>query len=112
VKANWATDRVSERGSGSREGAGRFHSAEFSIKGLDLRYQFKIWNISPASMCVLIKENSDILHRLKVGDTIDVKYYSDDSSPPCDCQKTAIRHITKNDQGRFEGHYVVGIEIL
>lgn len=110
MKDNLAADRVLARGSG--EEASRFHSAEFSIKGLDLPYQFKIWNIAPASMCVLVKENSDILPRLKVGDTIDVKYYYDDSSFRCDCQKTAIRHITRNDQGRFEGHYLVGLEIL
>ncbi|MEJ2723700.1 MAG: hypothetical protein P8175_03470 [Deltaproteobacteria bacterium] len=27
-------------------------------------------------------------------------------------QKSAIRHITKNDEGRLRGHYIVDLEIL
>jgi len=101
-----------ERRSEVRKRAGEFYSAEFSIDGLDVPYQFKIWNFASASMCVLVKENSELLPRLRVGDTLLVKYYSNDSSHLCDCQKTAIRHITKSDQGRLKGHYLVGLEIL
>lgn len=100
------------RRSESGKRRGEFHSAEFSIEGLDLPYQFKIWNMASASMCVLVKENSELLPRLRVGDTLNVKYYSNDSTHPFDCQRTTIRHITKNDQGRLKGHYLVGLEIL
>jgi len=34
------------------------------------------------------------------------------SAYPSDYQKTAVRHITRNDQGRLKGHYLVGLEIL
>jgi hypothetical protein len=88
-----------------------YHSVEFSITGIDLPYQFKIWNTENMSMCVLVKEDSAILHRLKVGDTLDMKFYSGESDYPTNFIKTSIRHISK-DEGRFRGHYLVALEIL
>ncbi|MBW2020791.1 MAG: hypothetical protein JRI65_12500 [Deltaproteobacteria bacterium] len=79
---------------------------------IETPYKFKIWNIASTSMCILVKEDSDILSWLKVGDTMNVKYYSTDLDYPPQYLATAIRHITKNDQGRFKGHYLVGLEIL
>ena len=63
------------------------------------------------SMCFLVKEDSAILSRLKVGDTLDMKFYSEASHYPTDFLKTTIRHIAK-DEGRFRGHYLVALEIL
>ena len=88
-----------------------YHSVEFSIKGIELPYQFKIWNTANMSMCVLVKEDSAILPRLKVGDTLDMKFYSGESDYPTNSTKTSIRHISK-DEGRFRGNYLVALEIL
>ena len=88
-----------------------YHSVEFSIKGIDLPYQFKIWNTANMSMCVLVKEDSAILPRIKVGDTLDMKFYSGESGYPTNSIQTTIRHISK-DEGRFRGHYLVALEIL
>ena len=90
----------------------KYHSVEFAIDGIDVAYQFKIWNIASSSMSVLIREDSAILARLKVGDILDVKYYSTDSRYASEYLRTAIRHVTKNDEGRLQGHYLVGLEIL
>ncbi len=90
----------------------RYCSAEFLIDGLELPYQFRIQNISTACLCVLVKETSEIVSRLRVGETLNVKYHSASSTFPKGYQKTTIRHITKNDQGRLKGHYLVGLEIL
>ena len=90
----------------------QFYSVEFSVRGIDVPYQFRIWDTSSACMYVLVNEYSDILPRLKVGDTLKMKYYSTDSVYRPECLKTAIINITKNDQGRFKGHYLVGLEIL
>ena len=94
------------------EHANPYYSVEFSINGLEIAYQFKIWNTESTPMCVLVKEDSNILPRLKVGETLNMKYYPTGSTYPPKCLDTAIRHITKNDQGRFRGHYLVGLEIL
>ena len=95
----------------TREGL-PYYSVEMAIEGLDLSYQFRIWNVASTPMCVLVKEDSDILPRLKVGETLNMKYYSTGSIHPPEYWETAIRHITKNDHGRFKGHYLVGLEIL
>lgn len=89
----------------------QYHSVEFSIKGMEIPYQFKIWNTASMPMCVLVKENSAILPRLAVGDTLDLKLYSGESGDSTHSLKATIRHITK-DQGRFKGHYIVALEIL
>ena len=101
-----------ERRSEPRRMVDQYHSVEFSVDGLDFAYQFKIWNIASSSICLLIKETSDILPRLNVGDTLNMRYYSHDSSHPHGDLATRIRHITKNDEGRLRGHYLVGLEIL
>ncbi len=88
-----------------------YHSVEFSINGIELPYQFKIWNTANMSMCVLVKEDSAILPRIKVGDILDMKFYSGESDYPTNSIKTTIRHISK-DEGRFRGHYLVALEIL
>jgi hypothetical protein len=90
--------------------AAHYHSVEFSIQGVELAYQFKIWNTSSTPMYVLVKENSAILPSLREGDTLDLKFYSSESSYSTASLKTRIRHITK-DQGRFRGHYLVALEI-
>jgi hypothetical protein len=101
-----------ERRSEPRKKPDQFHSAEFSFEGKDMTYQFRIWNTATSSICVVIKENSEVLPLLRVGDTVKAKYYSPDSLYPSEGLKTVIRHITKNEQGRFKGHYLVGLEIL
>jgi len=93
-------------------GTDDYYSAEFEVDGLDVSYQFKIWEKAPKAMSVLVKENSSILQLLKVGALLKVKYYSNKSAYPSEWQKTAVRHITWNDQGRLRGHYLVGLEII
>ena len=88
-----------------------FHSVEFSTTGHI--YQFKIWNMAPPeSMCVLVREDSEILDSLRVGETLTMKYYTADSLYPIKDLETEIRDIKKKDQGRFKGHFVVGLEIV
>ena len=89
---------------------GQYHSVEFPTNGC--AYQFKIYNNESTSMGILVKENSGVLNLLKAGDILSMKYYSSGSNLSTDYMKTAIRYINKHDQGRFKGHYLVGLEIL
>jgi hypothetical protein len=103
-----------DKGGYTLEGKGngdQYHSVEFSIKGIEIPYQFKIWNTTNMSMCVLVKEDSAILPRLNVGDTLDMRFYSGECTYPTNSLKTTIRNISR-DQGRFRGHYLVALEIL
>jgi len=90
----------------------QYYSVEFVIDALNTAYQFKIWNKTSSYMSILVRENSDILPQLRVGDTLNMRYYSDDLIHPSEYLETAIRHITRNDQGRLKGHYLVGLELL
>lgn len=90
----------------------QYHSVEMSFKSMENLYQFKIWDISSKGMCILVKETSHILNYIRVGETLDMKYYTRDPAKPPRSLRTEIRHITKDDQGRFKGHYLVGLSIL
>jgi hypothetical protein len=89
----------------------RYRSVEFSIQGLEYLHQFPIWNSEAASMFVLVREDSEIVGRLKVGDVMKMKYYTDDTICPTTVVDTEIRHITKDDEGRFKGHYLIGLGV-
>ncbi|UCH00664.1 MAG: PilZ domain-containing protein [Deltaproteobacteria bacterium] len=90
----------------------KYYSVEFSISNSAFVYQFKIWDISAKGVCVLVKEDSELLNHLKVGDVLNLKYYPADSSHPIEHLKTQIRHINKDEEGRFKGLYLVGLSIL
>lgn len=105
-------DDFVEKRSESRSMIDRYYSVEFSIRDSAYVYQFKIWDISLKGMCVLVKEDSDLLKHLRVGDILDLKYYTTDSSKPTEYLKTEIKHITKDETGRFKGLFLVGLSIL
>ena len=89
-----------------------YYSVEFLITDIRLLYQFKIWNSNSDSMFIIVKEDSEILIRLKEGNVFKTKYYSTDSLRPTVDLETQIKEITKDDGGRFKGHYLVGLDIL
>ena len=90
----------------------QYYSVELSIPDAGLRYQFKIWNLSSRGVCIVVKEDSDLLKHLEVGNILNMKYYSTDSPYPTEHMKTQIKHITKDKQGRFRNHFLVGLFIL
>lgn len=103
---------IVERRSEPRTILDKFHSVEFLTSGIYYVHQFKIWDTSSHGMSILIKEDSNLLRHLKVGKILDMKYYTSEASKPTEYLKTEIKHITKHDEGRFKGHYSVGIAIL
>ena len=90
--------------------AGKYYSVEIFINSH--AYQFKIWNMISMPMCILVKESSKVLPQLRVGDTMDMKYYLPDSGNPTNHLLTEIRHISKRERGRFRGHYFVELGLL
>lgn len=108
-----STDAVTkERRSEARDRVDRYFSVELVVGGAETIYQFRIWDLSKQGMCVLVKGTSDLLKHLKVGQNWNMKFYRDDASKPADFLSTEIRHITKDESGRFKDHYLVGLSIL
>jgi len=103
--------RLEDRNPPSEKHARDFHSVELSLTTLPIAYQFKILRMDSDPMCFLVKDNSDILNQLKVGDTLDMKYHSSNSAIPSKSFQTQISDITRKERGRFKGHCLVGIEI-
>jgi len=90
----------------------KYYSVEIAIDGLEVVYQYGIWSVESTSMFVLVKEDSGILPWLEVGDILNMKYYATDILYPFENLDTEIQSITKQDQGRLKGHYLVGFEIV
>jgi hypothetical protein len=105
-------DQDMEKRSEPRSKPEQYYSVEISISGIVCSYQFKIWNRSSTGLCIVVKEGSELLKHLKVGDVFDMKYYAVDATRPAEYLKTEVRHITRDDEGPFKGHYYVGISIL
>ena len=102
----------SEKRHDSRTEVDKYYSVELSIADTSLIYQFRIWNLSSRGICIVVKEDSDLLKHMKVGNVLNMKYYPTDSSCPKEYLKTQIKHITKDKQGRFRNHVLVGLFIL
>ena len=88
-----------------------FESVEVTFDGIECSHQFRIWNSEPCSMFVLVKHSSEIMNRFKVGEVIKMKYYTNDSEGRSKTMDTKIQQIIKEEQGRFRGHYVVGLAL-
>ena len=90
----------------------KYHSVEFRVSETGALYQFKIWNMSSKGLCLLVREDSEILNDLEVGTVLNMKYYTTDFSQPPEELKTEIKHITKEPEGRFQGHFFVGLRVI
>ncbi|RLC31826.1 MAG: hypothetical protein DRH32_03700 [Deltaproteobacteria bacterium] len=90
----------------------QFYSVEFLSPEIQVLYQFKLWNSEAEPLFVLVREESDIIGCLKTGNVFRMKYYGTDSGCPTKYLPTQIENITKEDKGRFKGHYLVSLSIL
>ena len=89
----------------------KFYSVDFAINELSNIYQFKIWSTPANPFFILVKEDSELIRKLNVGDVIRMKYYSSVSDYPKELV-TEIKSITHDLYGGFKGHYLVGLKIL
>ncbi len=101
-----------ERRSEQRHAAEVYHSVQMTVPGLPNLYMFKIWNISSKGMCILVKHDSAILKHLKVGDELEMTYFTESPATAAESLKTRIEHITQNQTGRFAGHFLVGLSLI
>lgn len=90
----------------------KLRSVELFIGELNRIYQFKLWGNALTSMFVLVKEGSEILDLLNVGEIVSMKYYGQENDRPTEALETRIKYINKVDQGRFKGHYLTGLALI
>lgn len=107
-----ANNDVAERNLESRHILDKYYSVQFSINGYAPVYMFKLRNFSYNDLCILVKEDSDVLKCLKVNETINMEYNPSASQGTGKFLKTRISDITKNNNGGFTGHCLVGLSII
>ena len=55
--------------------------------------------------------NSAVLEKLNVGDVFDVKLYQGGDPRTAKSGSAQVRHITRQSEGRYQGHYLVGLSV-
>jgi|AMWB02.1.fsa_nt_gi hypothetical protein len=86
-----------------------YYSVQFSIEGLELDYQFKLRDISPSGLSILVREDSEVLNHLHVGEILEMTYYPEIARRGHERIETRIQHITRSEAGCYAGHWVVGL---
>jgi hypothetical protein len=88
-----------------------FHGAEIKLTGVPL-YQFKLKDISDNGASILVKKDSAMVSHLEVGQSLKIKFYSNSHPNLNGYFESKIKHITKIEEGRYKGHYLLGVRIL
>ena len=88
------------------------HTVELACSSLQFAYLFRIWNLSSKGTCIVVRDDSEVLEQVKVGDVLEMKYYNTDTSNRPESFQAEIKHIAKDDGGRFKNHTLVGLKIL
>ncbi len=101
-----------ERRSEPRTKSQDLYSVEIKLGGSIPIYQFKLRDVSASGACFLVREDSPVLKHLRVGQKLNMKYYSTDKSNPTEYFESEIMHITQTDSDRLKGHYLVGVSVV
>ncbi|MBU1170531.1 MAG: hypothetical protein KKD44_13290 [Proteobacteria bacterium] len=94
-----------------RELIKEYYSVEIHIEGSGQVNQFVIYDMSSSGLCLLVREDSLILNKIKVGKKYKMKYYPVDLLGNVEYIDTQIRHITKSKNHSLSGHYMVGLSL-
>jgi hypothetical protein len=88
------------------------YSVQFPLEGSDLKKELKVWHKFSSYMCLLVKEDSDILPLLRTGGTLRMDYYGNDLFAPSEHLETKIRRIKKSEESGLRGYYFIEVGIL
>ena len=94
-----------------REIIKEYYSVEIQIEGSTQVNQFVIYDMSASGLCLLVREDAQILEKLEVGKKYKMKYYPVNLLGNVEYIDTRIRHITKSKNHSLSGHYMVGLSL-
>ena len=100
-----------ERRSELRKNEEPMRSAELKLLSLPI-YLFKVKDSSQNGLCLLVKEDSDILKHIHVGQVLNIRSNAEEKMKPAEILLSEIKHITQKGKGSFRGHQLVGLKIL
>jgi len=87
-------------------------SVEFLTRDIIPARIFRIRALTSSGMGILVKDNSAILGHLNVGKIMDLKYQPIHGPKIGEYLRTEIKQVTRDDEGRFRGHHVIGLSIV
>ena len=100
-----------ERRSELRKNEEPMRSVELKLPSLPI-YMFKVKDSSQNGFCLLVKEDSNILEHIHVGQVLNIRSYSGDNMESDEILLSEIKHITKKDESPYTGHQLVGLLVL
>ena len=87
-------EQPAERRSELRINEEPMRSVELKLPSLPI-YLFKVKDSSQSGFCLLVKEDSNILEHIHVGQILNIRSYSDDNTDSSEILLSEIKHITK-----------------
>ncbi|MBW1803860.1 MAG: hypothetical protein JRJ85_24400 [Deltaproteobacteria bacterium] len=106
-----AVHQKNKQGLTSKRKATSYYSVEFSFEGVECIYQFKVWHTPAVYKCIIVKEDSNFLKWIRLGDTHTLKCNFENATHLSVFKNTVIRFSRKQEKGRYKGHYIVGLEM-
>ena len=103
--------RSKEKRAWSRKYQLRNYRIEIMLIGEPI-YQFKVRDISLNGAGFLVKENSNFLNLIEVGNVVSVNLISPTGDAPSGMYNAEIRHITMPGIGKHRGHILVGVSLV
>ncbi len=94
-----------------REVIKQYYSVEIAIDGAGHINQFVIYDMSASGLCLLVREDSGLLDKIKVGERYRMKYYPVNLLEKVRYIDTRICHITRSGNNSLSGHYMVGLAL-
>jgi len=88
-----------------------YYSVEFAVDTPLPVYQFKLWRSERNGVFLLVKNSSELLHQLKIGHILPMKYMGNSAVGPVRIRETEITNIVNEREGRFRGHCRIELTI-
>ncbi len=104
-------ENPTEKRAETREILEKMKSLELKLPDLPI-YVFKVKDTSPNGICFLVKGDSDILNHIKVGQSLNMRYHTEDITKPSEVFISEIKHITKADKHPYQSHHLVSLMVL
>jgi hypothetical protein len=87
-------------------------SISFRPPGGQWEYQIKLRDFSDSGLGLLVRENSDLLNHIRVGDIFAVNYHQGTAAMTASNLRVQVRHISFPATGVPEKHVIVGLCFL
>ncbi len=105
------SNKIREKRARTRKTNFRNYRVEIKLTGEPI-YQFRVTDVSLDGAGLLVKEDSGFLKLIEFDQVVKAEFISPDGAPPNGNYRTEIKHITKSDKGKNEGHCLIGLSIL